>query len=311
MFHGIKSLNFNIRSLLLAAFTALPLPVFADEPPAYQPPSGQEIAQIINEARQKHPNDVNLRIAMISERFLGMPYQLGPLGEGPEGEFDRDPMLRFDCADCTTFIETVMSMALAPQSSAMDSVLQRIRYKDARVFYRARNHFPEADWIPNNAQAGFLKDITNKIGGESVAWESKTISKQKWYVAKSTNDLQGFDHLSAKQKRRLADKWKKTGRALPDETARIPYIPASELPGKAKQIPTGSIFNVVRENREDQMVLITHQGLIIQKPDGAYVRHAAWGRTVEEQALDAYINKYNGARWKVLGMNFNAVLDPR
>ncbi|MCB9741246.1 MAG: DUF1460 domain-containing protein [Alphaproteobacteria bacterium] len=43
----------------------------------------------------------------ISEPWLGLPYQLGPLGEA--GGVDPDPVMRFDVFDCLTFIEEVLA----------------------------------------------------------------------------------------------------------------------------------------------------------------------------------------------------------
>ena len=105
------------------------------------------------------------RVEAISALFLGVPYKLGPLGEGPDGEFDRDPLIRFDAFDCTTFIETVMALALDRDLGAAARTLQKIRYKDGQIGYATRNHFIELDWVPNNVRAGYLHDITAEVAG--------------------------------------------------------------------------------------------------------------------------------------------------
>ena len=99
------------------------------------------------------------------------------------------------------------------------------------------------------------------------------------------------------------------GNSFKDETARLPYAPIATLKEKADAIPTGSIFNLVREDQPDKPVLISHQGFIIQKPEGTFVRHAAFDKTVEDVLLSDYLKKYDGSKWPILGMNFNAAQD--
>ena len=53
------------------------------------------------------------RILKIGEVFLGRPYVRGALGEGPDGRFDKNPLFRFDCFDCLTYVNTVLALALA------------------------------------------------------------------------------------------------------------------------------------------------------------------------------------------------------
>ncbi len=39
---------------------------------------------------------------MVSEEFLGKPYILGALGEGPKARYDQFPAYRVECFDCVT-----------------------------------------------------------------------------------------------------------------------------------------------------------------------------------------------------------------
>ncbi|MBI5882986.1 MAG: DUF1460 domain-containing protein, partial [Elusimicrobia bacterium] len=50
----------------------------------------------------KENADLSSRVAAVSEAFLGTTYRLGPLGEGQDGEFDKDPLYSFKKVDCTT-----------------------------------------------------------------------------------------------------------------------------------------------------------------------------------------------------------------
>ena len=158
--------------------------------------SKSEISHALREIHKNSPQ-LSERLEAVSSRFLGTPYKLYPLGEGKDGEFDRGPLMDLSAVDCTTFIEQAMALSLEPDLVKVERTLARIRYKEGRVSYLARNHFPEVDWIPNNISPGFLKDVTRAIGGKRVETVSKKISKAAWYKAKSASAIKGFPALSA------------------------------------------------------------------------------------------------------------------
>lgn len=250
------------------------------------------------------------RLDAVSERFLGTPYKLGPLGEGEAGEYDRDPLISFTQADCTTFVEQVLALSLEPDLEKAKALLQRIRYREGRVSYETRNHFPETDWIPNNVAAGFLTDITRKTAGGRVRWAFKTIRKADWYLAKSTSDLEGFAGETLEQASGRVERWRAAGAELKPETARLPYLPLEHLPELAASIPSGTIGNVVRADLPEKPVLVTHQVLLFQRPEGTIIRHAAYGKQVQDEPALDYFARFKGAAWPVLGLNLNAVATP-
>src|SRR5438094_952237 len=47
------------------------------------------------------------RIVSISARYRGTPYRRDPLGEGPAGTIDRDPLICTTGVDCQTYVEQV------------------------------------------------------------------------------------------------------------------------------------------------------------------------------------------------------------
>lgn len=70
------------------------------------------------------------------------------------------------------------------------------------------------------------------------------------------------------------------------------------------KIPSATIFNVVRENWTPGGVAqaISHQGFVIQKADGTYMRHASEGRAIVEDRLDLYFQKFLSSP-TVVGIN--------
>ncbi len=174
-----------MRALLLTAFLAGAPCARAAESLRFQQMTESEITAALKKIHAENP-DLRNRVEAVSAAFLGTAYKLGPLGEGDPGEFDRDPLYSFSAVDCTTVIEQVMALSIEPDlKKALAKTLQRIRYKNGRIDYASRNHFTEADWIPNNIAAGFLKDITREIAGSKAQEARKLISKRQWYRAKT------------------------------------------------------------------------------------------------------------------------------
>ncbi len=274
---------------------------------------GMSETRIASELKAIHASHPSLagRVEEVSRRFLGTPYKLGPLGEGSSGRFDRLPLYSFQAVDCTTFVEEVMALSLdADLHHALTVTLQRIRYKDGRIGYQSRNHFPESDWLPNNIAAGYLQDITRDVAGPLTRLATKRISKRAWYLAKTTADLEGFSGATAAEKQQALARWRALASHYTDQVSTLPYVPVADLPGVLAKIPSGTIANLVRADLPDKPVMISHQLFIIQEGGAAYVRQASYGRFVEDiPALD-YFRRYAHSSWPLLGVNLDAIRSP-
>ncbi|MBI5209174.1 MAG: DUF1460 domain-containing protein [Elusimicrobia bacterium] len=295
-------------ALLLAAGASAGAPPSSREPPPRF--YGMTEGQIASALRKIHRDHTGLasRVEAVSASFLGTPYKLGPLGEGEDGEFDRDPLYSFAQADCVTFVEQVMALSLEPElAEALSGVLQKIRYRDGKVGYATRNHFTEVDWLPANAAAGFVADITAGVAGDKVKRAAKTISKREWYARKTLDDLQGFDGAPQAERERRLKALQSLGSGLADEDASVPYVPIESLPELLPKIPSGAIASLVREDKPDKPVLISHQALLIDKGGVKFVRHAAAGRQVEDVPALEYFYKYFNASWRLLGLNLGRI----
>ena len=266
-------------------------------------------AHIQEELRRIHQQAASLpqRVQAVSELFLGVPYKLGSLGEGPDGEFDRDPLIRFDAFDCTTFVETVMALSLDSDLDSATRTLQKIRYKDGQIGYTTRNHFIELDWVPNNVRAGYLHDITSDVAGRNAVEIHKTISKRKWYLRKSLVSLEGG--FTEVEKLRFVLKLRHLGRRFPDQRATLTVLPLKALPLALANIPSGTIANLVHANQRYKETIVSHQVFLIKKSDGWYVRHAASDKTVEDDPIDILAH-YKDSRWRLIGLNLNVLHDP-
>ena len=72
--------------------------------------------------------------------------------------------------DCVTFVENVVALAWLVTSrkksfEAFRRMLQKIRYRQGRLEgYTSRLHY-FSDWIYDNEKKGFIRDVTEEIGG--------------------------------------------------------------------------------------------------------------------------------------------------
>ncbi|MBI3552501.1 MAG: DUF1460 domain-containing protein [Elusimicrobia bacterium] len=269
-----------------------------------------EIAAALRNIHESQPT-LPSRVETVSSAFIGTPYKLGCLGEGDGAPFDRDPVYSFRHADCTTSVEQVMALALTGDlEKALHDTLQRIRYKDGRIGYETRNHFIEADWIPNNAAAGFLEDITEAVAGPKTKRLRKLVCKRDWYAQRTLDDIQGFPSTTpgSEKEKRIKD-LQALGARFADQETLTPYLPMDQLETLMPKLPSGTIANLVREDRPGKPTIISHQVLLIGKK-GKFVRHAASGKEYLDVPALEYFRSCSGSSWKPLGVNLNAIREP-
>lgn len=223
------------------------------------------------------------RVVAISEGFLGVPYQLSPLGEG-EGR-DPDPLERFDRVDCLSMVEQTLAMAFAPSPGDVGVLLQRIRYVDGKVSWASRNHLMEAQWLPNNVRLGVLREVTRELGGAQTVRAQKVLTEVTWDT--------------------------RSGRALqlePSERALGTYdfdlLPVDFALERLRQAKPGLLVVMVRKDRPHEVTRITHVGLLVQTSRGPALRHASrtFHKAVDE-LLEKYLERNLGyGRWTIEGI---------
>ncbi len=250
--------------------------------PRWQPPDDfGPLALARRLAREQVP--FTERLAALSAHFRGVPYLDSPLGEG--AGYDPDPLYRFDAVDCLTYVEQVLALANAPDDPL--GLLSEIRYSDGRIAFGRRNHLMMAQWIPNNIQKGFVRDITEEVGGDRVEWVEKTVSPTSWAQRRGV-DLP----LRAEE--------------VPMGTRRLPIVPIERFPEVMDRIPDGALLLVVRTEIPLRPYRVTHLGFVFRKGDALYLRHAAkagYGRVVDER-LETFVRRNAKYRkWPVAGFN--------
>jgi hypothetical protein len=211
------------------------------------------------------------RMEAISTPLLGRPYVIDGHGEG-QG-IDPDPPARYDAFDCVTFLEEVLALALAPDPISAPALRQALRYKDGVPGFSRRNHFWLQQWIPNNIDAGLLKDITADLGESHVI--TKTVTTATWRGWAGT---QGFD---------LSDE------ALPSGRFSLTVLSLDAAEAAADAIPPGAIIVTVRRPKPWKPIVVSHVGFVLPPRNGkAMIRHSTKmaGGGVKDHGLKWYID---------------------
>ncbi|MEW6055114.1 MAG: N-acetylmuramoyl-L-alanine amidase-like domain-containing protein [Bdellovibrionota bacterium] len=249
---------------------------------------------------------LNGSIEHITEALLGRRYVGGPLGEGSSGLHDNDPRYRLDQFDCTTFVETVLALSLSKSLEQFTVNMDRIRYKNGDVSFLSRNHFPSLDWIPNNSW--LLEDITpNFLAETEVRLARAVIDKAAWVLSLTSKEITRPD-LNDEQKQALAKQLHAEAKNFSPQTISIAYLPVEALeqnPAVLSKIPSGSIFNIVRENYKPGATAmnVSHQGFVIQQRGVTLIRHASVGTAVKDDVLLPYLVEQKKKKPSVVGIN--------
>ncbi|WP_426753729.1 N-acetylmuramoyl-L-alanine amidase-like domain-containing protein [Myxococcus sp. Y35] len=229
------------------------------------------------------------RLLRMSERFINTPYVLSPLGEGHG--VDPDPTFRLDAVDCLTFVEQSLALSLAASEEDVAPLLERIRYASMPT-YEDRNHLMEAQWLPNNIRKGFLADVTRRYAGEDAVAVTKTLTRLTWQSRSS----QALGLPKAQQV---------VG------TYSLNMLPLERVMAHARDIPSGTILVVLREDLPLKATRITHLGFVVQRKKRTYLRHASRGgynRVVDEDLETFLARNARYAKWKVTGVS---LFEPR
>jgi hypothetical protein len=208
--------------------------------------------------------------------------------------------------NCTTYVETVVALAQSSQPQEFLRHLLSIRYKNGQPSFENRNHFPEADWIPNNEKSNNLVDITQRVANlahVAVLTESKEIDRGKWLESQVASN-----EVERKLASAITKEWHQPIKA------QVHYIPIAEIPKILPHIPEGTVLNLVHKDNPKYPVLITHQGFVIQQGNQVSLRHASLSGHIRTNELNSYIkhlanHEKRKAHWPLIGVNLNQIND--
>lgn len=250
-------------------------------------------------ARNGHVRGTINRLDTFSGKFIGFPYgKNGPLGEGVDGLIDQDPLYRFDTFDCTTYVETIMALALTRDVNDFEKTLDQIRYKDGVIGYLSRNHFTDLQWIPFNIENGMMEDITTSIYPKTKTAEA-LINYPAWIKSIRVEQLV-LPLLNLEEKKARLAELHNEARYYTPKIATLPYIAIKDIldnPKILNQIPHGAVVNFVRPNWDLTREAgthqnISHQGFLFRTGRILYLRHASTTGKVENVLFLDYLKKF-------------------
>ena len=236
--------------------------------------------------------DLGDRLQLVTEPFLGTPYILGNMGEGPNGDGrDTDPRYNVLSTDCTTFVEHALAFALSPDVAAAKTRLDAIRYTKGVVGYGTRRHWPDAQWVPGLIAEGYAVDATAAVAGPKGRVETTSVT-----ITPET--FQASAHAAGMAL---------TPQEIPNGTFTIPYIPLDDLASHQARLETGLIINIVKAPKDGLLVRISHQGLVVRKGGKVFVRNATsvGPKAVVDEPLAAFVARQKAAKaWPTVGFHF-------
>ncbi|NLQ16644.1 DUF1460 domain-containing protein [Marinomonas sp. M1K-6] len=260
------------------------------------------------------------KMAALSGVFLGAAYAGGSVGEGAGGKYDKDPLMRFDVFDCTTYVETLLAGVMSASSAEFEANLMALRYQDAKVSFVSRNHFPSLDWFHNNQDK--LLDITPDVAQGKAQVAKTIIDKAAWYQHLSSDVLR-CDALSSNDCQTRLSQLQAEGRGFAPEPAYLPYVPLTTLfVGEAREvnqallarIPSGSVISMVRPDWPLKQWIgtnmnVSHQGIAIRKDGVLFLRHASLThKKVIDEPFAEYFSHYSPAS-SLKGFNVQTLRD--
>ncbi|SBS36094.1 hypothetical protein MSP8887_02527 [Marinomonas spartinae] len=254
-------------------------------PTTHQPHQEKSFFQAVD----KHYRSQTKRINAISASLLGLPYLDNDTGKDKPVKQTGNPLYRFSSFDCMTYVEAVLAGVMSHSKQSFGPKLVDIRYKHGKVSFITRNHFPSADWFPNNK--GKLVEATYRVSGKATKIASALINKRAWYHHFTLDNIQDGD-LDITQRQHLLAKLRRESNKMPTKMVHLPYVPLTDLFVKTaphhikvntallKRIPDGSIISMVRPNwpikdRIGTNMNVSHMGFAIRKQGQLYFREAS------------------------------------
>lgn len=254
------------------------------------------------------------RIAAVSATLLGRPYRVDPLGEGAGALIDDDPLWRTDAFDCLTFVGTTLALARSVDAAGAPASLQRLRYAGGVIDFAHRNHFPAADWIPNNVRGGAVIDISARIAATLGAPRLLThargvVHRAQWLAALPRNPNQARNGRLRTTDVAQRNALQALIAGSTDQAVDVVYLRLRELPARQLQqviaaVPDGAIVFIVRPNTSllgpvGAVTQLSHVGFVLRDAHGtAQYRNASSGRALRviDTPLLAYLQRMQHTR---------------
>jgi hypothetical protein len=218
------------------------------------------------------PNELSIEIG---KWFLQTPYVEKTL-ELPGAE---KLVINLTGLDCTTFLETVITMTRLTEEDAFtfedfERELEKLRYRhEKNEGYPSRLHY-FSDWIYENQQKGILKDVTKEVGGSPYPNAPSFMSENPKFYAQLA-DPSNLAQI------------KTTESAIKERS--YFYIPKAEISKLEKNIQSGDLIAITTSMPNLDIV---HTGFAIEKNGRIHLLHASSKNMkveISEKPLSEYL----------------------
>lgn len=258
------------------------------------------------------------RLQAAASHFLDRPYVFEPLGEGPEGYYDQQPLYRHDQFDCVSYVNTILALARARNLSEFKRNILQIRYQQRKIHYTQRTDwFTDLEWLPRSRELAWLENSSSQILDAEkqplMAFARTIIDKPNWYRVKTSRALRFLQALPPAEEERRLEALRAEGKAFVASASSLAYLPWQDLfktegaleAAVFEQIPAAAVLVLVRPNWaiRDQFkdfpqgygsnLNVGHLGLSLKSSAGRLFYHASSeeGRVVA-LPLEAYLRKF-------------------
>ena len=126
--------------------------------------------KILHDKLEKFSKDKDLSMGTLMLK-IGLDFKDTPyVAKTLDKEMEESLVVNLRELDCTTFIESVLAIALTvksgePAFETFIAQLERIRYRGGHLNeYPSRLHY-FSEWITDNASKGIVTDVTHQLGG--------------------------------------------------------------------------------------------------------------------------------------------------
>lgn len=222
-----------------------------------------QFKNIVTIAKSAHLESISTgsAVAFIGTLFLDKPYVAKTLEVGSD---DEPLVVNLRGLDCTTFVESVLALAITFKKAdysfkAYTKELERVRYRDGkRKGYPSRLHY-FSDWIANNEKKGVVTNITGEIGGKKTSRVINFMSSHPDYYPFITGSEDELAILSTEKK--LSNQ-------------EFPILEKEDLCDEGQGIKHGDIIALTVANVDG--LDVHHTGIAFRKADGKlYLLHAS------------------------------------
>lgn len=246
--------------------------------------------------------NLHARLDADSRAFLGQPYLLGALGEGPNGKFDKDPLYRTNGFDCLTFVSTMLALVESNNLDQFKKNILTVRYHNDSPSFVTRNHFTSVDWNPHNQNNGYIKDVTKQLFPKVYKIATADINRPAWFATLKRDNIKLFTRPSRTQGQELYQQLHGLAKQTKPAVSHLPYVPLTALydaNGKPNmqlfdRIPDAAIIEIVRPNWDLQKLIgtnlnISHLGLALRINGKLIYREAS---SIKHKVIDIPLTEY-------------------